>query len=156
MSFSGEGVALLKATHGFITRRATATIAADQDLFSIDSGRVLLVGFCGEVTTAIGGGSQDFAIHLDPDDGGSNVVLADATTPLAVDADEVGTMYTLNTTFAGDLVATLDYAANAILATPLVLKPGDIVLDVTGTEAGSVKWEAIWLPWDEGATLTAV
>lgn len=147
---------IFQVAAGNITRRATATVAADQDLFSIDGGRVLLLGFCGEVTVEIGAGSQDFAIHLDPDDGGTNVVLADATTPLAADGDVVGTMYTLNTTFAGDLVATLDYAANALLATPILLEEGDIVLDVTGTEAGSVKWEAVWVEWDAGGVLTAV
>lgn len=138
------------------TERATATVAADQDLFSVDGGSVLLLGFWGEVTTAIGGGSQDLAVVFDPDDGGANVVLADTATPLAVDADPTGTIYTLNPTAAGDLVATTDVAYNAILSTPILLTEGDIVLDVTGTEAGSVKWTALWIAAEAGAALTAV
>ncbi len=137
---------------GIKVSRATATIAADQDLFSIDDGRVLLIGFVGEVTTAIGGGSQDFEIDLDPDDGGTNVALS---TILLVDGDVTGTQYSLNTTAGGVLVAELDVSYNGILATPIILKEGDIVLDVTGAEAGSVKWDAIYVPLDDGASLSA-
>ena len=139
-------------TQGVLVRSATATIAADKDLFSIDTGRVLLVGFMGHVTTAIGGGSQDFVVNFDPDDGGTNVALASL---VAVDADVTGTYYDLNTTFGGALVATLDYAPNFILASPFVLGLGDIALDVTGTEAGSVEWDLVYVPIDAGANVTA-
>lgn len=156
MSVLNPGAQFLKGIVGIPVHRATATIAADQDLFSVDGGAVMLTGFLGRVTTEIGAGSQDFAVHLDPDDGGSNVILADASTPLAVDGDVVGTLYTLNPTAAGDLVATTDVAYNAKLATPIVLQPGDIVLDVTGTEAGSVEWWVFYVPLDDGAAVTAV
>jgi hypothetical protein len=135
-----------------LVRRATATTAADQDLCSIDTGDILLLGLWGKVTTAIGGGSQDFEIDFDPDDGGSNVALS---TLLLVDGDVTDTYYTLNTTFGGALVATLDYAPNAMLAAPFVLPVGDIVLDVTGTEAGSVEWNLVYVPIDAGAVVTA-
>jgi hypothetical protein len=109
------GEDIFTITQGIRVHRPTATTAADQDLFSIDGGNVLLLGFLGEVTTAIGAGSQDFEIDHDPDDGGSNVMLAD----------------------------------------PIALTPGDIVLDVTGTEAGSVEWWVWYVPIDVGASITA-
>ena len=137
---------------GIKVSRATATVAADQDLFSVDDGRVLLLGLVGEVTTQIGGGSQDFEIDLDPDDGGSNVALSSL---VAVDGDVTGTQYSLNTTAGSALVAELDVSYNGILATPILLKEGDIVLDVTGSEAGSVKWDAVYVPLDDGASLSA-
>lgn len=152
MSVHIQGDQVRTITQGILVERATATIAADQDLFSIDGGNVLLLGFLGEVTTVIGSGSQDLEIDLDPDDGGTNVALS---TLVAVDADAVGTFYTLNTTAGGALVATLDVAYNAVLATPIVLAPGDIVLDVTGTESGSVKWSVLYTPLDDGASITA-
>ena len=137
---------------GIVVHRATATIAADQDLFSIDGGAVLLTGFLGHVTVAIGGGSQDFENDFDPDDGGTNVALS---TLLLVDGDVTGTYYTLNATNGGALVATLDVAYNALLADPIILGAGDITLDVTGAEAGSVEWWATYVPYDLGAVLTA-
>ncbi len=136
-----------------LVHRASATTALDQDLFSVDTGAVLLTGFLGEVTVLIGSGSQDFEIDLDPDDGGSNVALS---TILAVDADATGTYYTLNPTAGGALVATLDVAYNARLATPIVLTPGDIWLDVAGTEVGEVEWWVWYKPLDVGAVITAV
>ncbi len=138
---------------GIVVHRATATVAADQDLFSIDNGPILLTGFLGHVTTDIGGGSQDIEFDLDPDDGGSNVTLA---TILLIDGDVAGTMYTLNTSFAGVAIATLDHALNASLEVPIALVAGDIVLDVTGTEAGSVEWFAMYTPLTATSTLTAV
>ena len=153
MSTLIQGDELRTITQGTLVTRATSTVAADIDLFSIDGGRVLLLGFIGKVTTAIGGGSQDFVVLLDPDDGGSDVTVASL---VAVDGDVVGTQYTLNTTGGGALVPTLDVAYNAILATPIVLTAGDLRLDVTGTEAGSVQWDAIYVPLDTGASLSAV
>ena len=138
---------------GIVVHRAASTVAADIDLFSIDGGPVLLTGFLGHVTVAIGGGSQDIEFDLDPDDGGTNVALA---TILLVDGDVTGTMYTLNTTFGGVAIATLDYAINASLEVPISLVPGDITLDVTGTEAGEIEWFATYIPLTKTATLTAV
>lgn len=152
MSVLIQGDEVRAITQGILVERATATIAADQDLFSVDGGNIFLLGFMGQVTTLIGAGSQDLEIDFDPDDGGSNVALS---TLVAVDADATGTNYTLNTTAGGALVATLDVAYNAILATPIMLPAGDIVLDVTGTEAGSVKWYALYVPLDDGASLSA-
>lgn len=152
MSQLNPGDAYLKGVAGIVVRRATATIAADQDLFSIDGGLVAITGFVGQVTTAIGAGSQDIELDFDPDDGGSNVALS---TLVLVDAAPIGQLFTLNPTAAGALVSTLDVAYNAILATPIVMGPGDIVLDVTGTEAGSVAWYLTYVPITLGATVTA-
>jgi hypothetical protein len=144
--------AFLKGVLGIPVRRATATVAADQDLFSIDGGLVAVTMFLGQVTTAIGAGSQDLELDFDPDDGGSNVALS---TLVLVDAAPTGQLFTLNPTAAGALVSTLDVAYNAILATPIVMGPGDIVLDVTGTEAGSVEWFLAYVPITLGASVTA-
>lgn len=152
MSYIIDGASVRAVTQGILVERATATIAADQDLYSVAGGNVFLLGLVGEVTTQIGAGSQDFEIDFDPDDGGTNVALS---TLVAVDGDVTGTLYTLNTTAGGALVASLDVAYNAILATPILLTAGDIVLDVTGAEVGSVKWSLLYAPLDDGATVTA-
>lgn len=157
MTLSGEGRALLQAQHGFAVARATGVVNADVDLFSIDGGRVFLFGILGTVTTAIGGGSQDVGLLLDPDDGGSDVVLGDTATPLAIDAAPVDSFITLGATIGADMVLRTD-VAQPFLHSPIMCQPGDLRLDVTGTEAGSVQWTAWWLPHplDTGATLVAV
>ena len=148
-----QGDEVRAITQGILVERATEVVSADIDLFSVDGGRVLLLGFIGKVTVEIGAGSQDLAILFDPDDGGGNVTLASVQ---IVDGDVTGTQYTLNPTAGGALVATLDVAYNAILSIPIVLTAGDITLDMTGTEVGSVQWSAIYVPLDTGASLSAV
>jgi hypothetical protein len=153
MSVLNNAEAFTKSVLGQPVRRDAATIALDQDLFSVDGGLVAITSFIGRVTVAVGGGSQDIEIDFDPDDGGSNVALS---TLLLIDADPVGTNYTLNATAGGALVEELDVAYGAVLAAPIVLGPGDIVLDVTGTEAGEIEWFLTYLPITLGATVSAV
>jgi hypothetical protein len=160
MTIAGAQNAIRQAVVGNITRRAAALPPADSatdDLFSVDDGAVILTGFVGYVTSALPAASIDFDIDLDPDDGGSDVALAST---LVCDSDPIGTYYTLNTTAGGALVATLDVAYNAILATPIVLDPGDIKLSTSGGGAigttARVRWAAMWLELDAGASLTAV
>ncbi len=137
---------------GIVVHRPATTIAADHDLFSIDNGVVLLTGLLGHVTVVIET-NADMELDLDPDDGGSNVTLS---TILAIDDDATGTLYTLNTTFGGVMIATLDYAINASLEVPIALVPGDIVFDEAGTSTGEIEWWATYIPLDKAATLTAV
>ena len=62
-----QGDEVRAITQGILVHRDSATIAADQDLFSVDGGRVILLGLVGRVTVEIGGGSQDIELDLDPD-----------------------------------------------------------------------------------------
>ena len=153
MSVIIQGDQVRAITQGILVSRAASTVAADIDIFSVDGGRVILLGLIGQVTVEIGAGSQDLELDLDPDDGGTNVTLA---TLVAADGDVVGTTYTLNPTAGGALVALLDVAYNAILQDPIILPAGDIVLDVTGTEAGEIKWDLLYSPLDNGASVSAV
>jgi hypothetical protein len=128
-----------------------------EDLFTVDSGPVVLLGFYGYVSVAIPNVSLDFDLALDPDDGGSDSVLASL---LAVDNTAVGTFLTLNTTAGSALVAEVDVAYKARLATPIVLDVGDIKLNVAGGGAvgttARVSWGAFWVPLTDAATLVAV
>lgn len=142
-----------------VVRSAALPPATGQsaDLFSIDGGAVLLTGFYGYVTVAIPNVSLDFDLALDPDDGGSDVVLA---TLLAVDNKPAGTYLRLNTTAGGGLVDSLNVAYGAALAVPIALDAGDIKLNVAGGGAvgttARVKWVAAYVPLDAGSRLTAV
>ena len=160
MTVSYDARSLLAIAAGLKAERTAALPPAtgvSEDLFTVDGGRVLLTGFAGYVTVAIPNVSLDVDIAHDPDDGGSDVVLA---TLLAVDNNAIGTFYSLNATAGGALVGTLDLSYNTILATPILLDPGDIKLNVAGGGAvgttARVKWDAVWIPYDSAASLTAV
>lgn len=127
------------------------------DLFSIDGGSVLITSFYGYVSVAIPNVSLDFDLALDPDDGGTDVVLASL---LAVDNVATGTYLQLNTTAAGALVASVDVAYNARLATPIVMDVGDIKLNVAGGGAvgttARVRWGLTYISLDDTARVVAV
>lgn len=159
MAQYNAGGQIRKAALG-LTAETTAAVPASgstDDLFTVDGGAVILLGFVGIVETALPA-NTDLSIQFDPDDGGSDVDLADSSTPLVADSDVTGTVYTLNTTAAGDLVAATDVGYNGLLATPITLADsGDIKLTSAGGGAGggSIHWYCIWLPLETGATVTA-
>jgi len=146
---------LVAASLGQLTKKTATVVAsgATDDLFSIDGGPILLHYFAGVVTTAIAA-NTDFDVDFDPDDGGSNVALA---SKLVADSDVTGTVYTLNATNGGALVAGTDIGYNGWLADPITFTDGDILLTVTGGTgaAGVIDWYAIWSPLTDGAALTA-
>ena len=153
MSTYNDADGLVRATYGELVT-STQTIVASgstQDLFSIEGGLVQMWYLAGHVTTAIAA-ATDFDLDLDPDDGGSDVALAST---LVADSDVIGTIYTLNPTAGGALVATLDVAYNASLAIPITLTTGDLNLAVSGGTgaAGVIKWYLIYTPLDDGAVV---
>jgi hypothetical protein len=150
---SSQGVR--SAALGLAVERATAALPASTtaDIFTVDGGRVLLVGIIGEVTTAIQAQACNLSVVYDPDGAGSNTTLAST---LDVNADAAGSYYVLNGTAGGALVQSTNPFAVAFPAPRWVLGPGDIALTTSATNTGSVKWTALYVPLDDGATLTAV
>lgn len=150
-----EGAAVRTAALGNRAKKTATVVAsgATDDLFSVDGGAVWLLGLVGIVTTALGA-NTDLDIDFDPDDGGSNVALSST---LVADSDVTGTIYAMNSTNGGAVVAGTDVAYNGLLADPVLLTAGDILLTVTGGGGGTgvIDWYAIWLPLEDGATLTA-
>jgi len=145
-----------KVALGELTEKTAAVAASgsSDDLFTVDDGAVIILGLWGIVETALPA-NTDLDVDFDPDDGGSDVALAST---LVADSDVTGTVYTLNTTAGGALVAGTDVGYNGILATPITLADsGDIKLASSGGGAGggSIHWYCVWLPLEAGAALTA-
>lgn len=159
MSVYINGESVRAAALGIKVEKTAAVPASGStdDLFSVDGGAVILLGLVGVVETALPA-DTDLSIQFDPDDGGSDVDLADSSTPLVADSDVTGTIYTLNTTAAGDLVAGTDVGYNGLLATPITLADsGDIKLTSAGGGAGggSIHWYVIYVPLETGAAISS-
>ena len=127
------------------------------DLFSVDGGQVLLTGIWGYVTVAVPAVTLSFQLDHDPDDGGSDVVLASA---LSASAAPAGTWYRLNTTAAGALVGSVNVSYGTKLAVPIALDAGDIKLTSSGGGAigtsARVKWGLTYIPIDDAGRIVAV
>ncbi len=155
MTVMVDGASVRAVTQGILVETTAAVPAsgASADLFTVDTGSVLLVGFWGDVESVLPA-DTDLSVHFEPDDGGSNTDLA---TTLVADIDVTGSIYTLNPTAGGALVVGIDVAFNAILEDPIVLTLGDILLTSAGggTGGGSIHWYAIYAPLDADATMAA-
>ncbi len=155
MTVMVDGASVRAVTQGILveTTVAVPVSGSSADLFTVDGGSVLLVGFWGDVESALPA-DTDLSIHFDPDDLGTNLDLA---TTLVADGDVTGSIYTLNPTAGGALVVGLDIAFNAILEDPIVLTVGDILHPSAGGGAGggSIHWYVLYSPLDADATMAA-
>jgi len=158
MSVWVDGESVRAAALGIKVEKTAAVAASgsNADLFSIDGGAVEVLELVGVVETALPA-DTDLDLDFDPDDGGSDVALAST---LVADSDVTGTFYTLNTTFGGALVASLDAAAVGLASgngSIVFSDSGDINLASSGGGAGggSIHWYCVYVPLETGATVTA-
>ena len=137
---------------GHSVSRATATLPQSTvgNLFTVSTGRVLLTGIIGEVTTVIQTQANNTKIVFDPTVTGANV---DLCAILDITADAIGTLYSITGTVANAMLS--GFAVQAQL-TPIVLQPGAIALSCSASSTGSVKWDMWYLPLDTGAMVAAV
>lgn len=134
-----------------IINKATASLpqGADQTLFTIASGNILLESLVGEVTTVIANTANATRIKFNPTGTGSDVNLS-ATND--IDNDAVGTFYSITGTLTDPMQDGLWYVHR--LAAPIVLGPGIIELECAGSITGSVEWHLMYRIIDTGATVT--
>lgn len=140
---------------GVKVARATAALpqTAAAAIFNVVGGRIYLTSIVGEVTTVIQTQANATKLTFDPTATGATQDLC-ATTDITADA--VGTVYGITGTPGTVLQDALNFLPpNKNLAQPIMLKPGDIVLDCAASNTGSVKWDAAYIPYDNGAYLQA-
>lgn len=140
---------------GIKVQRATAALpqTAAGALFTVSGGKVLITSLVGEVTTVIQTQADATKLTFDPTDAGAT---QDLSATLDITADAVGTLYSLTGTPATAMQDALNFLPSSkVLAQPLVLKPGSILLDCAASNTGSVKWDLTYIPLDNGASVAA-
>ncbi len=155
MSVLIQGDQLRSLLCGVKVQRATAALpqTGTSTLFTISGGKVLITSLVGEVTTVIQTQADNTKLTFDPTDAGAT---QDLCAVLDITADAVGTCYSLTGTPATAMQDALNFLpSNKVLAQPLVLKPGSILLDCAASNTGSVKWDLCYIPLDNGASVVA-
>jgi hypothetical protein len=137
---------------GFQTDRATAALpqTAAHALFTIATGRIVVFGLVGEVTTVIQTQANNTKIVANPTTGTS----VDLCAVLSITAKEVGTLLGITGVFADALVGA-NAGATILCDRPVVVPIGTIDLDCAASNTGAIKWKLLWLPLDDGATAVA-
>ena len=155
MSTLIQGDQLRALLCGVKVSRATAALPQSTAgaLFTVTGGRVLVTSLVGEVTAVIQTQADNTKLTFDPTDAGAT---QDLSAVLDITADAVGTCYSLTGTPGTALQDALNFLpSNKVLAQPLVLKPGSILLDCAASNTGSVKWDLCYIPYDNGASVAA-
>ena len=137
---------------GILVNRATADTfdTAVTPLFTIGTGKVLLLGVIGTVTTNIE--NKTCSINLQAN--GTTGTTSDICAALDIDNAQAGTTWGITGTAATLLVAAVGGGA-PWPATPLVLEVGTLDLNCTADHSGSAKWDIWYIPLEAGATVVA-
>lgn len=119
-------------------------------LFTV-TGRVMISDIIGEVTDASAVGANNMKLIAAATVGAD----VDLCAVVDVDADAVGTLYTITGTLADAMVATTSGAVKS-QALPQIVSAGTIDLSCSGSKAGKIKWTLFYIPIDLNSTVTAV
>lgn len=134
--------------------RAAATVptsAADQVLFNVVGGRVIVTALVGEVTTVIGGTTPSMKLIANPTATGASFDMVSA---VAITADAVGNLYSLAATAGGALQVT--ESGTAVFGVGIAVKVGTIDCNISAADAtGAIKWDLFYVPLDDNAMVTA-
>lgn len=140
---------------GILVSRATATLPAttSQNIFTISGGRILLLALVGEVTTAIQAQSTTVKVTSTPTTG-SAIDMSAATTD--INALEVGGRITLaNPPAAATALVKTNAGFTDLQGVRTIVPIGTISYTTGATSTGSIKWDLIYVPLDNGAQVVA-
>lgn len=132
-------------------QRAAANLPqTTQTAYFTVSGKVLITGIYGEVTTVIQTQANNTKLVANPTVGAD----VDLCAVNNITADAVGTIYNITGTLANAMVATTSGAMIA-QASPVVVAAGTIDLSCAASNTGATKWTIQYVPVDQGATIVA-
>jgi hypothetical protein len=135
-----------------VTKATADTITgAAVPIFTVGTGRVLLLALYGEVTTIIGAGANNARLIFNPTTGTTNNLCAD----LDIDADEAGAIYSITGVPADAMLRSESGAVRNMSANGIILNLGDIEFTTAANVTGSIQWTAWYMPLDNGATLVS-
>lgn len=147
--------AMMGAVLGIRVDRASADCqgAADTPIFNIVGGRVFVTQILGEVAdVAIAGGANNFRLQSNPTAAGTTTNLC---ADLDIDADPIGTLYSVDGVPATALVRGEEGAVQGMSVKGVVVPVGAIETVSAGNVAGQMKWSLWYVPIDDGAYVTA-
>ena len=152
MSVLNDLAAFRKNLFGLKVDRATATLpqTATGSLFTVAGGRILLTSIVGEVTTVLGATATNAKLISTPTTG----TAVDLCAVLAVANKEVGTLFGITGLFSDALVGA-NAGASVVPRNAVVVPIGNIGLNTSANNTGSVKWSITYVPLDDGASVTA-
>jgi hypothetical protein len=132
-----------------VARAAASLPQTTQTPYFTVTGRCMVLKIIGEVTTVVQAQANSIKLISNPTVGAD----VDMCAALDINADAVGTLYTVTGTLSDAMVATTSGAVQSQL-TGIDVAAGTIDLDATASSTGATKWVVHYVPIDDGATIT--
>ena len=135
--------------------RATADVLTGVAvaIYTIATGRILLWGLIGEVTTGLAAGTTPDANFQSNPTTGTTTVLCGT---LSVASDEIGTLYAITGVPADAMLTSSSGGVrDGLWGNPIVIPIGAIEFLCDENITGSISFQCWWMPLDDGATLVA-
>jgi len=145
---------VVSAEEVVVTRAPAALPQTDSAAIFNVNGHVLLKRIVGVVTSAIGNVANETKLVSSPAGAG---IDTDICAVLDIDDDALDTIYTITGTFANAMVDSVNLPRAASVDINVLLPPGSIDVDCAGSDGGGgrVRWSAVYVPLEEGASVTA-
>jgi hypothetical protein len=145
-----KGIDVRTIAAGILVKRAAAALPSTTigSIFTVTGGRVLVVSLTGQVATLLSG-TNSTTIGVTPSGGSSApAVLSSAgTIPVAAGSPLISNL-------AGGALAVV-VSGGVIAPTPVLVPAGAITVTTLSTVTGTVSWEVIYVPLDDGASVVA-
>jgi hypothetical protein len=154
MTYTPNTLGIRTAVYGTKVERSTAALPSSTlgNIFTVSGGRVAITSVVGEVTTALGAGTNAITIGYAPTVGTGS-------------ATALGTSATITTAAVGSHIAAAPggaavtdaptQAGVVLPAAGLLVDAGSVTITTTATVTGSVKWTITYVPIDDAATVAA-
>lgn len=156
-------------TYGALVTGGAKTLPATTsgDIFSVNTGRVIVTSLTGTVTTIIQAQACTISVGNKPT-GGASAVATLCAASASVSGLTVGTSLAVPQAKATALIlsaadGTLLWNSSSgaqgvpVVSGGLVLVPaGTIQITTSATNTGAIQWSVTYIPYDVGATITAL
>lgn len=139
---------------GIKVDRPTSSLPASTDLsiFTVTGGRIIVTSILGEVTTVIQAQACALKLKSVPTTG----TAKDISGTFDVNALEVGGLISLDgTALSTTLSGTNAGGALATRGSGIFVPIGAIKYNTAATNTGAIKWSITYIPYDNGAVVTA-
>jgi hypothetical protein len=164
MSVFPTGLQIRESLYGLIVQEPAKNIPQTNfsNIFTVSGGRVLLTSLVGQVTTAIGATATTISVGVTPT--GGSLAAAAIATATAITSAAVGTLVSVAMPVGALVVGAV--AGTGVLAlggsnlfstgSQLLVSPGVINISTSANDTGAMSWTCTYIPYDTGATVTAV
>lgn len=159
MSVTPKSSELFAVSYGLQVAGGAKTLPATAagHIFTVSGGRVLVTSLTGVVTTAVQAQACTLSIGNTPSGGaGTAASLATATSINSIALGQMASMPALTVPVSAAIVGPTGICIPVVSGALPIVPAGTIDVTTSATNTGAITWTITYMPYDAGATVTAL